>query len=1313
MDYQFIHSVVKGAYVDLPSGRAVPGAYLNELRSYAGAGDGLEHVPGGVYSYVTLRRGSEPAAAFLSHVERKKNASYPCNFIQSAGWTVHGDLLLRQFDTMLAQAFFTEEQVDGFAESGETPPLWEDGGRSLPDVSIHESALRAILYGCLFYWQTGAAPVRVAVPRSESARYNEYVLGAVREIYSHFPANMRAAVGFCSCLLPAHEANFRRFGLIFLPQAMADARTILLDGSSHSAYEAIPRSTGLVSLDLVLEYLISLKDPAARRSFLDTVYENVEAADKTGTFSPVTYSILGDYMRHLDPGSSVQDLIPLWLGFTADREKYPAALAQEIESCIEERLTGEELKRYAGSVLSDQSSPEEVLRAEGSLLRLCAGRDDCRQAVWEDLSARLAGSGCRPEDVYGALRHHRSALSGLAGPDAYERELSVWGLKIAQERRDREIGELRKLPDQYPRATEDLSRALNTRVEAFRQEIQPYTGEGELAELCAEVRGEADRLLLCRLEELVCLAPVSGQTSDESIDTWLKRLQRIETMLPGIRESDALRDEIRAKQERLTEIGLSRDAQLHELIDAIGGETNYFSALKRAAETVGAFSSVKIGQVRDTLRRRRPISCISYAKAYRDTFGSSVTVCARPEKPGFFTDVVEEDMAFFFGRTETISLSGKDTDTLVQDLDDLVRLADAFGHRGGLKVRLDERCEEDAAVVRQVCALESKSLTVRQFSSVSDVLLKNGCYQKTKLPDLLKLADKLEADLRPLTRRVLEGCVPDMDADDYRGFFEDLYPILPKNDYIACREWICEQARRTQPLDDEAKRALGALEKEIDAEKNRRRRRKRSLIIAAVTLGVLLLAGGVIYALHAFGVLSFGSKTEKPAEITAQTVENRRSGDALDLSGFENLSDLSILSGLEDIRVLKLDGDKQLKPGDLRDLKGLGALDYLSLSGIPGVTEDLAAEIAKNNNSCVVRWTESQQEHVYLCKTTLPLEGDAWEIPDASGLARLLPIRDELQSLRRLTLRSADLTADDLALLWELGGLEVLDLSGAGLRDETVSALTARDDLAEPAALRLLVLAGNPGLSDGAIELLRTTLPDACYIDRSGTGETSSDEVLIAGSAQAPAERRGPGAHRRHEQPGEPQSRRYDHPQAAGPVSAGVSERAERQRLQAGKRPRPQRSGRAQASGPERRSASARNDAQASKVSAHAEAVRMRPERASLRQRPRRSRDPGSERERACRRQPERADRKLAQGPDAGELRPERGVRSQSARLPADAGPERQFRFRSECRRNAAPVAARPLAGKERGESHPARHERAGKPVLAEPVGYRLAAPGH
>ena len=287
MDYQFIHSVAKGAYVDLPSAKPVPNTYLTELRKYAGAGDGVNTDMGSCCSYVILKPSNEAAVAFFSRIERKKNARYPCNFIQSAGWTVRDDMLLKEFDAIIEQDFFTEDQVDAFVENSQVPPVADYGRYELLKVNIHRDALKAVLYGCFRRWQMSSAPVRIAVPQNAMSSYNEYVLGAVKEIYSYFPANMRAAVGFCSYMLSQHAANYPGFDIIFMPQTESDSKALLLDGSTISAYEAIPHTTGLKLLDRMIEHILALNDPAERKQFLSSVYQTIEAKTKSNEFNPM------------------------------------------------------------------------------------------------------------------------------------------------------------------------------------------------------------------------------------------------------------------------------------------------------------------------------------------------------------------------------------------------------------------------------------------------------------------------------------------------------------------------------------------------------------------------------------------------------------------------------------------------------------------------------------------------------------------------------------------------------------------------------------------------------------------------------------------------------------------------------------------------------------------------------------------------------------------------------------------------------------------------------------------------------------------
>lgn len=867
MDFQFIHSVAKGAYVDLPSAKPVPNVYLTELRKYAGAGDGIDTEPGSCYSYLTIKPGNEAAAAFLSYIERKRNARYPCNYIQSAGWIARDDMLLNDFDAILAQDFFTEDQVDGFVDNSQVPPIIDHGHHKLPSVKIHREAMSAVLYGCFRRWQMSSAPVRIAVPQNEMQNYNEYVLGAVKEIYSYFPTYMRAAIGFCSYLLPQHAANYPYFGIIFLPQAEADAKTILLDGNSHSAYEIIPHTTGLKSLDRMIEHILKLDDPSQRKQYLYSVYLATEAKAKYKGFSPIAYSPMGDYLQVLEAEGSVQELIPLWISFSENKQKYPINVSQELDHHINENLTPKELQTYIEQTLPEKPALEELIRLEVSLLQLCSEREDCLQSVWKDVQTRLQKNEYRPEAVYNMLLAEENALAALMGREAVQQELAKWAHKISLDCLNREVQEMRQLVYKVSNLKQ-LSAELEKRVETFPNTIKTYADGTLRKEINDAIQTEADKLMQERVNNALQQLMNSSFQSQNEIEQALYTINQLISVLPRSESSSLIREELQTLQSKLQSQKFSSQTISRDLTRSICLEKNYFVALSMAAENVSRLSLEDMASIKAHLQKCRPLTRDAYLLAFKNYTGNDFTATTIRNKSEFFKDTVFEDLASFYSQPQEITLANKDTSDLLRQIHALEHEAELLGVKSALRIRLNKNCIEDAEVIEQVCALRcwSKSLTASKFTEISKFLLQNGIYRKEQLPALLDLAVSLNVDLKQFTRAVFEGCVRDMDIGDYRQFADTLREAVVKSGIVRSSEangWICTVSEKAR-LNAEATKVI----RELRRKEEEKHRRKKLRILFGAIAAVLVVVIGTVLTLWKLHVLS----PDKPDKLIS--VEN-------------------------------------------------------------------------------------------------------------------------------------------------------------------------------------------------------------------------------------------------------------------------------------------------------------------------------------------------------------------------------------------------------------------------------------------------------
>ena len=437
MDYQYIYTVVKGSYVVLPSFRKVPSDIEAELARYAGNFVGQSAGIDEDFCYFSLKRAKGLPVLGFGKSQRKLNCASVAKMTQCAAWDWDETLLRDRFDEVLRFAFYSEAQVDACAEDESSVPAFGKGdapvARDFYDVPLTREAIRAILYGIFSRWLLGKAPVRIAVPARETARYGQYVLSAVRKIYSYFPVVLRGEAGFVSRLQPGMEKNLPRISLIFVPEAMADAKTLFLDGSKPAAFASIPNTTNRRNIDRFIEHLSSLDDPEERKSFLNAVFYDLERKPDmldTAAGDARQYGNYGEVLLLLDNKGSTEQKIEAWLRFCENAESYPAGAVDQIRTLIDAELSPEALVDYARSKFPGMDKPADCVSGVTGLLPLCWGNTERSTALVAYLAASAAEQQSS-EKNFRALDAEKARWKESASAEAYDRLLTEQGRTAA------------------------------------------------------------------------------------------------------------------------------------------------------------------------------------------------------------------------------------------------------------------------------------------------------------------------------------------------------------------------------------------------------------------------------------------------------------------------------------------------------------------------------------------------------------------------------------------------------------------------------------------------------------------------------------------------------------------------------------------------------------------------------------------------------------------------------------------------------------------------------------------------------------------
>lgn len=610
INYQYIYTVLNGNYVVLPASGTIaqiPPEANNDVGRYSTNFAGPEAKLPEDFCYYTLKREKEEPLLFFSKVQRKTNSTSVAKFAQCAGWKWEESLLRDHFDDILRFGFYSEAQVDRLAEGDKSVP--DFGGGEAPGITdfmkidIADNALRAVLFGVFSRWLLGKAQVKIAVPESEREHYAQYVLSAVREIYSYFPVCLRAEAGFASYVQKGKEQTYPRYSIVFVPESMADTRTLFLDGSSRIACEALSASTTRKNLDRFIEHLAGLRDPAERKRFLDTVYEELEKKEtpkETAASSARQYAVYGEAMQLLENRGSFDEKAEQWLAFYNNRENYPKTMAKEIDELIKGELNEKDLLAFAEKRVPDGTGIEKQVEGLSALLPLAGKKKGCSGALLGLLDKRLMACGDEnAETVFRALEKQE----GWAATDAkneYEAVLKDWGKKAGNNCLNKAAKEI--LTSKAP-TLPGLQEQTKKIIEEAQSGAAPFLDKEQRSTFDDILIEQQEKVLKAAVEEkLQGISPVTGNNPDRI----RARMLSLEGLKKEVQEMD---DSFTAKQEKLGKLDLlikeaegsldSASVKEQELTNKVLEQKNYFKMLSFLAEEEEKTDRADLGEERE------------------------------------------------------------------------------------------------------------------------------------------------------------------------------------------------------------------------------------------------------------------------------------------------------------------------------------------------------------------------------------------------------------------------------------------------------------------------------------------------------------------------------------------------------------------------------------------------------------------------------------------------------------------------------------------------------------------------------------------
>jgi hypothetical protein len=811
MDYQYINTIKGETYLDLDLNsnprystvKAFPAQVVGDIKKYGSLDYFLRTDINEVLTYFKVSYPGNPPIEVLAKVTRKKNSVSVGRFTQCFGWqwiiqqSQNADVKsdnkkddevkdkLERFETIISTPFYAESEVDALAEGAEIP---EQATSAIPqiDVNIKPEALRAVFYGAMLCWLRGDPAVQIAVP--SVVDYTAYVVAAVRKIYSYFPIGLRTEAGFCSYLPREKARDLPAIFLGFIPESMADANTVFLDGSSAPAINALNKGTGLTNLNLFIDYTCRLKDDKLTH-FICNVYADSEesgAAIASNNITPIKYSYLGDAIRLLTQQGDIQK----WKQFYSAFDKYPHSMREDIDKAIRGELTADMLK---ASIMSDG---EDVTTAEGiaAVMKgynaLCGKDKGWSDAAWEAMCKLLRTR--THIDTNGLLSFAKTYRSDLNNIISRDREALIYIDLLRKTYDEISSRELTKSKQVEP-ALADAKKLYDAAEEVYKS----YESE-EAKEFTTEAQG---------------------------------LVQRLENLLLEFSKDNA---------------------ELKERLENSGEYFAALKIYKENFKLIAAMEKEKKDELWTTLQSLRPKSFTEYINALKLYCGigeQNITLADISHLSEKEKIIVINDLISFAELPLELTNKNKARD-ISNQIYFMEEFAKRLSPKYSLRVKYDGN-PVDAKLLRNLADCKLTPKDVKDAEDVKRLLyalIFNGAYRVRDIPAICAMTEACELNAyKFIFQKLIAGKFGKADEKDYYAAFDCLCRyVVPKQDETptGCLEmW-------SQKVDDVSEEAEDAFESYLKAYRRAMKPKTEgvspALAIALGALALLLLAMSVI-----------------------------------------------------------------------------------------------------------------------------------------------------------------------------------------------------------------------------------------------------------------------------------------------------------------------------------------------------------------------------------------------------------------------------------------------------------------------------------
>jgi len=864
MDYLYINAIVNETYLDLPCGCEFSESLRRRLSGYVPNDEFLNtRDVENVFSYFSIKDGSRAPLLVLANVERQKNCASVGRATQCLGWEWDGKLIEKNMDAIFGARFYKENEIDRMVAAQERIPLPKTGAvPGLPEpIAMDYKTCRALLTAAFIRWLRHEDVLRIGVPAGVD--YNSYVWQAVKQIYALFPVALRAEAGFVSYLPDLKKAGSRiTFG--FVPENLADSKTLFLDGSRRSALAAFENGTGRRMLDQLIEFICRV-DESSRAGFLEEIYADVEGDGNGAKLAAVTardYQPMGEAVALLVADEGPDKMMPRWKAFFAEQENYSPSMRSRISRKIGSQIEPESFCRTYQAECRDAKSLSEVLNNLRSYEAFCRVSQPLADAMWETTVEILRSKGLSFRKIYEHAQNARKELACVLSEDKLDK-LCAQSLQEQWDTLKNQTVKTAADADKALKNTEDLYRTLlgsqrNPYVAAVLKEVSAFreqTLELKSQYAVIDLNGQFAKLRRTPAESMTEMKNLMAQA--RKLLEELRPLADIDTKLQ-------LKSQIEEFLRELTDKTSASDARLGHILNIIEQERNYFAILEKLDEAdKDNLDQALVEEMFQALARKCPENRNAYENLYEETYRTRLTLAAMAKQPDFVCKVIVKDLCRFNAVSIKCSASGSVADSLAL-IGNGEYAARFVSDSCTVDVLFGSKCYE-GDWFRKLLKLEHNAATMGDkdvFLDVFYTLAEAGAFTGDDLSGCLQMISDCGLKFMEFFSLIIRGRIRNTTAQQYMAAYEQILSLNQGKEpasLIRSMNKKCEAAEK-----EKDKTAYKAFCKFAEKYQDGKKKLPKWVIPAAIGGGVALIALIVLLILAPW-------KKEEPAETTAPT----------------------------------------------------------------------------------------------------------------------------------------------------------------------------------------------------------------------------------------------------------------------------------------------------------------------------------------------------------------------------------------------------------------------------------------------------------